>query len=125
MKDPEKRWELRHDQTGWRAADFDAERSIASFRSLLPVYESNGGVQVEPGSYTVLLGAEALSEIIAMAAWTGLSGRGWEEKMGWTSNNAPGDKILGDNITLVDDPDNKSPDCLIYWSAEVRMAILA
>jgi predicted Zn-dependent protease len=43
-----------------------------------------------------------------MAGWTGFFGRSWEEKQGWTSNNKPGDKVLGDNITVVDDPTNEN-----------------
>jgi predicted Zn-dependent protease len=104
LKHPGKKWELMHSQTGWRADDFDVLKTIGYFRDLLPVFEENEGFEVEPGDYTVLFGSEAISEILGMAMWTGLYGRGWEEKMGWTSHNAIGDRILGDNITLTDDP---------------------
>jgi len=40
------------------------------------------------------------------ATWSGLSGRSWKEKMGWTAGQQLGDRILGDNITIVDDPEH-------------------
>jgi len=104
LKHPGKKWELMHSQTGWRAGDFDASRTVGCLTGLLPVYEEHEGFEVESGEYTVLFGPEAIADIVSMAAWTGLNGRGWEEKMGWTARNAVGDLILGENVTLIDDP---------------------
>lgn len=104
LKHPEEKWELQHGQTGWRADGFDPQLSVDSFRGYLPVYSGNSGVKVEPGEYTVLFGAEALADIAAMAAFTGLSGRMWEEKLGWTSGSDVEDSVMGENVTLVDDP---------------------
>jgi predicted Zn-dependent protease len=106
LKHPEKKWELRDLQTGWRAGDVTAEHSVRYFGSLLPTYEGHNGFLVKPGEYTVIFGSEALSGILGMAAWTGLSGRAWEEKRAWTSGRSVGDKVLGENITLADDPTN-------------------
>jgi predicted Zn-dependent protease len=104
LKHPEKKWELNHTQTGWRASDFRAEKTVDALGKLLPVYEEHEGFRVEPGDYTVLFGADAVSEIIGTAVWTGLFGRSWEEKQSWTAQQSIGDRILGDNITLTDDP---------------------
>lgn len=106
LKHPERKWELTHQQTGWRAEDFEAGRTVSEISKLLPVYENGPGYKVEPGDYTVLFGASALSEIVGMAAWTGLSGRSWEEKQSWTAKSSPGQAILGENISLADDPGN-------------------
>jgi predicted Zn-dependent protease len=106
LKHPEQRWELQATGTGWRAEDLDVKRLIERLQTLLPVYEGQPGLRLEPGPYTVVLGAKALADIVAMAAWTGLGGRGWEEKQGWTSQHKVGDPILGANISLVDDPQN-------------------
>jgi PmbA protein len=104
LKHPGKKWELMHGQTGWRAGDFDVSRTVDYLTGMLPVYEEREGFEVEPGEYTVLFGSEAIADIVSMAAWTGLNGRGWEEKMGWTARNAVGDLVLGEKVTLVDDP---------------------
>jgi predicted Zn-dependent protease len=106
LKHPEAKWELTHNQTGWRTSDFSVEETVSFLNNLLPVYEENDGFKIEPGEYTVLFGASAVSEIIAMAAYTGLAGRGWEEKQSWTAKFKPGDKILGEDISIVDDPTN-------------------
>lgn len=106
LKHPSAKWELTHQQTGFMASDFEAGKTVERIGSLLPVFEKEGGFKPEPGEYTVIFGASAISEIMSMAAWTGLNGRGWEEKQSWTSKNKPGEKILGDNISLVDDPGN-------------------
>ncbi|MBN1424059.1 hypothetical protein JXA88_05830 [Candidatus Fermentibacteria bacterium] len=106
LKHPAAEWELRTDDTGWRVLDFSAERSIAEIRRLLPVYESRDGIKIEPGQYTVLFGAQALAEILGMALWTGLYGRMYEEKQGWTAHHKEGDRVFGANISITDDPED-------------------
>ncbi|MCK5064185.1 MAG: hypothetical protein KAQ97_02810, partial [Candidatus Fermentibacteraceae bacterium] len=106
LKHPGKKWELINTQTGWRASDISVEKAVKALGRLLPVYEENTGYKVEPGEYTVILGPEAVSDIINFAVFTGFMGRGWEEKQSWTSQNKPGDEVLGKNITLSDDPFN-------------------
>lgn len=104
LKHPEKKWELRQNQTGWRQTDFSAEKVIKGLKDILGFYENETPYQPEPGEYKVAFGAEAVAEIMSMAAYLGFSGRAWEEKQGWTSKNQIGDKVLGQNFTLMDDP---------------------
>ncbi len=106
LKHPEKKWELINTQTGWRASDFSVEKTVKELGRLIPVYEENPGFKVEPGEYTVIFGSDAVSEIVNISVFTGFMGRGWEEKQSWTSQNKPGDEVLGQNITLSDDPLN-------------------
>lgn len=104
LKHPEKKWELRQSMGGWRLSDFDVNKAVKGFKELLPVYEDMPGVKLEPGEYTVALGADALAEIMMMASYTGFYGRSYEEKQGWTAKNKKGDKVLGSNITITDEP---------------------
>ncbi len=106
LKHPDKKWELSSTQTGWKKSDFKAAKTIKEFQKLLPVYEGHKGFKVKPGKYTVVLGSAAIAEVMEMALWTGFYGRTYEEKRAWTSKNKAGDKILGKNITLTDDPAN-------------------
>jgi predicted Zn-dependent protease len=106
LKHPGKKWELINTQTGWRASDFSVEKTLKELGRLIPVYEKNPGFKVEPGEYTVIFGSDAVSEIANLSVFTGFMGRGWEEKQSWTSQNKPGDEVLGKNITLSDDPFN-------------------
>ncbi|MBU4487318.1 MAG: hypothetical protein KKD38_10375 [Candidatus Delongbacteria bacterium] len=108
LKHPKKMWELTSTQTGWRKSDFKTNGTIKLFKALIPVYEKKGGFKVKPGKYTIVLGPTATAEIMEMALWTGFWGRTWEEKRGWTTNKKPGDKVLGSNITIIDDPENEN-----------------
>ena len=63
---------------------------------MLSVYENNEGIKLEPGSYKVAFGADAIADIMAMAAETGFNGRAYEEKQGWTTNAKLGDQILSE-----------------------------
>ncbi len=104
LKHPSRKWELQSEQSGWRSGDVLPERSVGLFHDLLPVYEGGEAIRNEPGDYTVLFGPNAVAELLMMALWTGLMGRMYEEKLGWTAKNAMGDQILGRNVTVVDDP---------------------
>jgi len=106
LKHPEKSWELSETQTGWRKSDFSLSNAVKELKENINVYENNNGCQISPGAYTVVFGPQAIAEILQMTLWTGCFGRSYEEKRGWTANNKLGDKILGDNITVSDIPEN-------------------
>lgn len=112
LKHPVEEWELRTDQTGWRAMDFRPERSVAEMQKLLPTYERAKGVRLEPGRYTVLLGPAALADVVGLALWTGFNGRIYEEKQGWTSGFGLGDQVCQTPLSIVDDP--QDPDTFRY-----------
>lgn len=103
LKHPSEKWELASFQTGWKPGDVTASTTKHEFQRLLPVY-GKPGFRVEPGEYTVLFGSQALADILGMALWTGLSGRGYEEGMNWTCGKARGDRLLSGMVTVVDDP---------------------
>ncbi|MBN2790175.1 MAG: hypothetical protein JXR69_08290 [Candidatus Delongbacteria bacterium] len=106
LKHPEKHWEITSSQTGWRKDDFSVESVIKQLKEYVEYYENLQPVKIEPNKYTVVLGPQAIAEVIEMAIYTGFWGRIYEEKQGWTSNNKFGDKILGENISICDDPAN-------------------
>jgi predicted Zn-dependent protease len=104
LKHPGKMWELASWQTGWKAGDVQAQRTIDEFGAVLPVYENNRGFKVEPGNYKVVLGSQAVGELMSMAVWTACAGRTWEMKMTWTADRKIGDRILHPSVTVLDDP---------------------
>ena len=105
LKDPLHKWELANYQTGWQSGEVTAENATGEFKHILPVFRE-AGVKVEPGEYAVVFGSQALADILRMLRWTGLSGKFYEEKMGWTTGKSIGDQILSEKITIVDDPSN-------------------
>jgi len=107
LKHPEKMWELASWQTGTKAGDVSAEATIKEFNSILPTYETQEGFKVEPGNYKVVLGSQAIGELISMTVWTGCAGRTWEMKMGWTADKIIGDDVLNPSVTVLDDPTNQ------------------
>lgn len=121
LKHPEKKWEMIEKQTGWRKSDFCADKAVKAFKTLLPIYEDIAGHKIEPGEYTVAFGTTALAEVLGMAQWTGFFGRTWEEKQGWTSKANIGDKILGENVNIIDEPaDDKTYRFGFDLSGKVR-----
>ena len=107
LKHPEKSWEISVSQTGWKKDDFKVDEVVKELKAFLEFYEKMTPIKIEPKEYTVVLGPQALAELIQMALFTGLWGREYEEKQAWTSKNSIGDKILGENITILDDPTNE------------------
>ncbi|NOR44339.1 MAG: hypothetical protein GQ534_02045 [Candidatus Delongbacteria bacterium] len=106
LKHPKKSWEITVSQTGWKKDDFDLDSVIKELKMYVDYYEHLPSNKIEIKDYTVVLGPQALAELIQMAMFTGLWGRRYEEKQAWTSENSIGDKILGENITILDDPLN-------------------
>ncbi|RKZ04180.1 hypothetical protein DRQ21_03630 [Candidatus Fermentibacteria bacterium] len=104
LKHPEKMWELASWQTGWKAGDIKAETTVEEFKAILPTYENHAGFKVEPGNYKVVLGSQAVGELMSMAVWSACAGRTWEMKMGWTADKKIGDQILHQSVTVLDDP---------------------
>lgn len=104
LKHPGKMWELASWQTGTKAGEVTAEVTINEFNSILPTYENHEGFGVEPGNYKVVLGSQAIGELIGMTVWTGCAGRTWEMKMGWTADRKIGDDVLHPSVTVLDDP---------------------
>jgi predicted Zn-dependent protease len=79
---------------------------IKELKMYVDYYENYPATQIDIKDYTVVLGPQAIAEVIQMAIFTGFWGRTYEEKQAWTSKNSIGDKVLGENITISDDPLN-------------------
>ena len=106
LKHPRKSWEITASQTGWKKDDFNVDTVIKYLNDYVNYYEKLPATKVDIKDYTVVLGPHAIAEVIEMAVFTGFWGRTYEEKQAWTTKNSVGDKVLGDNITIIDDPSN-------------------
>ena len=106
LQHPEKRWELKKELSSWCLKDFKEEDVINHFKGLLPVYENNEGYKIEPGEYTVAFGPGAISEFLFACTEIGFSGHAYEDKESWLCKNKIGDKIAGDSVTIIDNPDS-------------------
>lgn len=106
LRHPVQRWELAHEQTGWKLSDIESTKSVTELKKLQSLFTRADGVQVAPGNYTVVLGSNALAQLLHFALRAGLYAKDREELRGWCAKNNPGDTILGNNVSIYDDPDN-------------------
>lgn len=72
-------------------------------RALKKVLDGADPQELEPGEYEVILEPQAVSEMISFLAWLGPNARVYHEKASYFSDKL-GEKVLGENIILVDDP---------------------
>lgn len=120
LKHPTKKWEIKTSQSSWKFSDFSTEKSINELNELLNIYNNKEGIKLQPGEYTVAFGSEAIAEVLLMAIESGLKGREFEEKNGWTSKNKIGDKIFNEKITITDDPTNFQTFCFKFDSSGIE-----
>ncbi|MBM3314773.1 hypothetical protein FJY71_02875 [candidate division WOR-3 bacterium] len=104
LKHQDKKWELQVEKSQQRAGEFTAGDVIAGFDSMLPLYDSQPGYKTAVGRQRVLFGPQAVAQLAGLSIWGGFSGRGWEEKRTFTSQNKPGDKLFSDLVSIYDDP---------------------
>jgi PmbA protein len=95
-----------HGNTGWAsfvgldASELDALALGETAASLAE--RTVGAIGLEPGSYPVVLGPDAVSDILDFLGWTGFSAKAVEEGRSFMSGRL-GDKLLDESITIVDD----------------------
>lgn len=58
---------------------------------------------LDPGEYEVILEPQAVNEMMSFFAWLGPNARLYHEQASYLSGKL-GEKVFGDNITIVDDP---------------------
>lgn len=83
------------------AADVNARQ--VSETAVRKTLESADPKDIEPGEYEVILEPQAVSEMMAFFQWYGPNARIYHEKSSYLSDKM-GEKVFGDNITLIDDP---------------------
>ncbi len=83
------------------AADVDTQRVAKT--AVSKTLQSSDPEDIEPGEYEVILEPQAVSEMMAFFQWYGPNARIYHEKSSYLSDKM-GQKVFGDNITLIDDP---------------------
>ena len=100
------------DGTGWAEyysnnIDEITERleSLTSFAIKKSLMNKNP-VAIAPGRYTVILEEGAVNNLVSFVSYLGFSGRSFNEGRTFTADKMD-QKIMGDNITIIDDASNK------------------
>ena len=96
--------------TGWAEAHSHALSDINSEflykRALSKALASEAPESIDEGDYTVILEPPAVESLLRFLGWLGLGGLPFAEGRSFFSGKV-GEKILGDNITLTDNFENK------------------
>ncbi|OGK50998.1 hypothetical protein A2966_02720 [Candidatus Roizmanbacteria bacterium RIFCSPLOWO2_01_FULL_41_22] len=91
-------------QVGKKAQDIDA--SAVAELAIDKVVTSANPIDVEPGEWDVVLEPQAVSEMMAFFNWLGPNARIYHEKASYFSGKLE-KKVLGENVTIIDDPTHK------------------
>ncbi len=102
----ESKKEVRASQVGDRLSALDYDAPLDELDALLTLKESTERIDIEPGEYDVVFGRDALADLLSFLVWLALGGEFYEYEMGMLqkAEHHIGDKLLGDNVTLVDNP---------------------
>ncbi|MGA1824740.1 MAG: metallopeptidase TldD-related protein [bacterium] len=105
---PEGKKELRADSCGDTLSHYNPDTFLEEFDRLLHLIKSTECIEIEPGRYDVVFGSPAIADLISFLSWLGFDGETYEYEMGMLqkSMHKIGDKILGENFTLIDDPND-------------------
>ena len=96
--------ELQATQSAAAAADLDPARLRTELAQLLDHYRACAPVVVPPGTYDVVFGREAYSDLLGMCSWIGFSGGGCKRKATFLKEADLGRAVFSDKVTMVDDP---------------------
>ncbi len=88
-------------QVGRKAEDIDADE--VARRAIEKVERGKAPMEVEPGEWDVILEPQAVNEMMAFFSWLGPNARIYHEQASYFSGRL-GEKVVGKNITIVDDP---------------------
>ncbi|MGA1868855.1 MAG: metallopeptidase TldD-related protein [bacterium] len=104
--------EVRIDSCGARLSQNDPDRLLKDLERSVHCMVSTECTEIKPGKYDVIFGINAIAELISFLSWLGFDGETYEYEMGMLqkSIHKMGDRILGENFTLIDDPED--PDIL-------------
>ena len=104
--------ELRCDSCGAKMSHYKPDKLLEELDFIFKLKDSTEQIEVSPGKFDVIFGINAIAELIKLLAWLSFDGETYEYGMGMLQKNKHkiGDKILGDNFTLFDNPND--PDIL-------------
>ena len=100
--------ELRSDSCGAKISHYNPDELLKELDVIYKMKTATEQKRIEPGKYEIVFGINAIAELIRFLTWLCFDGEAYEYEMGMLqkSKHKIGAKILGDNFTLLDDPDD-------------------
>ncbi len=102
--------EVRASQVGEYLSQLSLEEMWQVLEVQLKIKETTTFAQFTPRPVDVVFGKDALAAIVSLFLRLGLSGEMFEYEMGMLqkSKHKMGDKLWGENVSIIDDPSNES-----------------
>ena len=102
--------EIRASQVGDCLKEIDYDLIYKELESALEVKKNTKRIDIEPGSYDVVFGRDAVADLLSFLSYLGLSGEAYEYGMGMFQKKTHKieDKIFGDNFSFADNPEKEN-----------------
>jgi predicted Zn-dependent protease len=100
----QQKWELQVTQNAGSLRDLDPAPLRAQLVLLLEQYRRAPHVQLKPGAFTVVFGADAIADLVNMCTWIGFSGGNCRRQLTFLKEAQLGQKVFSEHCTLTDDP---------------------
>lgn len=99
------KWEIIAEQSAYRKSDLTPESLNRELAFLLERFQSDPRQQIPTGTYDIVFGPAAITEMMHIMNWIGFSGGSMKRGFSFIGEDKVGQKVFSDKITLVDDPD--------------------
>lgn len=99
------KWEVTAEQSAQKKSDLDAERLHSELKFLVEHYQNDPAQQIPLGSYDIVFGATAISDMISFFNWVAISGGSMKRGFSFIGENQVGEKVFSSKFNLYDDPD--------------------
>ncbi|MFO7742686.1 MAG: metallopeptidase TldD-related protein [Anaerolineae bacterium] len=98
------KWEVTAEQSAQQLGDLDAEALRRDLAFLVAHYEHDTPQQVPLGSYDIVLGSQAIAELLSVMGWIGYNGGLMKRGYSFLQEEQVGERVFSPKFTLTDDP---------------------
>lgn len=104
LQHKEERWEIAAGQSAVRTNDMQPAIVRNKLKELAEIYMTKAPVEMTPGEYTVVFGADALAELAGMMQYIGFNGGMCKRQRTFLKEEHIGTEVFDSHISIIDDP---------------------
>ena len=98
------KWEVTAEQSARKKSDLNPSALRKELAFLLEHYQTDVPQQIPLGSYDIVFGSAATSEMLGFMNWIGFNGGSVKRGFSFLGEDKVGQKVFSDKFTLIDDP---------------------